>query len=338
MGQSRKALKHSISAQYAESLFKTCTDLGVAPDKLYNVLNASKTDFSNPLERYDCDAVLDMIAYAQTKTGNRSIGLLAGKNFRPSTFVDVGQAFISANSLRHSLAVNAKYQRLTQQFGNTHLKVEKNIARVLWTPYIEDAERLRPITEAVYAGYVTIGRWLLWHYNEDALIVNFRHAKPAEKDPCEEYFGCKINYGQDRDSLDFKGELADAKNPQANPELLKTLETRLDRALENLDNLHRYTNQVNQCINFMLGQTPVSIGTVANKLGYSETQLARNLKDEQSSFRDILKDIRKQTAEFYLKQERQSLANIALALGYSDQSAFTRAYKSWHGRPPSKNK
>lgn len=327
--------KHTAAAQYTESYFATCRELGVAADQLAAILGASEPYFANPLERFECDRVLDMIAFAQEKTGNRSIGLLAGTRFRPSTFLDVGQAFISANSLRHALSVNAKYQRLTQQFGTTKLVVAQGASRVVWSPYVLDAERLRPITEAVYAGYVSIGRWLLWHYNEDAQIVYFRHSKPSDPDPCAEYFGCEVKYDQEVDCLEFKGSLADFELPQANPELLATLEARLDRALDNLDHLDRLANRVHQCVLYSLGQSSVNAASVADQLGMSEQGLRRGLKDEGASFRDILQDVRKQNAEFYLRENRRSLAEIAFALGYSDQSAFTRAYRSWHGVPPS---
>ncbi|WP_430428494.1 AraC family transcriptional regulator [Parasphingorhabdus sp.] len=326
---------NSSSAQYTESYFTTCTGLGLPAERLLDILDAPEMAFKNPLHRFSCDAILDMIAYAQEQTGHKSIGLLAGTNFRPSTFLDVGQAFISAESLRHALKVNAKYQRLTQQFGQTGLDVDRKSARVTWTPYIEDPERLRPITEAVYAGYVSIGRWLLWHYNEDALVVYFRHSKPCDPDPCAEYFGCEIKYDQPFDCLEFKAGLADVALPQANPELLKTLESRLDRALKNLENLDRMTNQVHQCILYSLGQMPVNIVDIARSLGYSPQVMTRGLKDEGSSFRGILQEVRRQNAEFYLKANRKSLADIALALGYSDQTAFTRAYRGWHGVPPS---
>lgn len=328
-------LPNTSSAQYCESYFLTCVELGAKPADLLDILDAEPGSFTNPLHRFRCDTILDMIAYAQGVTGYRSLGLMAGTHFRPSTFLDVGQAFISANSLRHALQVNAKYQRLTQQFGTTGLEVDRKSARVTWSPYIEDAERLRPITEAVYAGYVSIGRWLLWHYNEDALIVHFRHSKPCDPDPCAEYFGCEIQYDQEADYLEFKAALADFKLPQANPELLKTLESRLDRALENLDNLDRITNKVHQSVMHSLGQVPVTADTVAKMLGYTQAAMSRGLKEEGSMFRDILRDVRRQNAEFYLLEKRKTLAEISLALGYSDQSAFTRAYRSWHGVPPS---
>jgi AraC-like DNA-binding protein len=327
--------KPTSSAQYTQSFFATCIEAGASAQRLGEILGAGETHFANPLERFECDRVLDMIAYAQEETGERSLGLKTGMRVSPSTFLDVGRAFTSANSLRHALSINAKYQRLTQEFGKTHLDVDRMSARITWTPYTEDAQWLRPVTEAAFVGYASIGRWLLWHYNEDALVMKFRHSMPCDPDPCAEFFGCEVRYDQPENCLEFKAALADLPLPQANPDLLRTLEARLSRALENLDNLHRLANRVHHCVLYSLGTVPVSLTSVARQLSMSEQSLARVLKQEGTSFREILQDVRKNNAEFYLRENRRSLSEIALALGYADQSAFTRAYRSWHGIPPS---
>ncbi|MEL6686505.1 MAG: AraC family transcriptional regulator [Pseudomonadota bacterium] len=325
----------TVSTPYAYSYFQTCLDFGADEQSLLDILDIQRDDFNNTLIRYPCDRVLDMIAEAERQTGNKSIGLISGRNFRPSTFANVGLALISARSLRHALEVNGRYQRLTQEFGTTRLEVRDGSAFVRWFPYIQDANRLRPITEAVYAGYVTVGRWLLWHYDEDALIVHFRHSKPCEPDPCADYFGCEVLYNQPFDSLSFKANLADKPLPQANPELLALLEERLTRALRHHDNRDQMSSQVYETLQHGLGQGLSSVEHVAALIGVSARQLSYRLQLEGTSFTQVLKKVRMETAGFYLGEGKKSLTEIALLLGYSEQSAFTRAYKSWYGTPPS---
>ena len=334
-----KAKGHSpvamVSSNYAYSYFQTCIDLGADESALLDILDTSRNELNNPLVRYSCDSLLSMIHAAEGETRNRTIGLISGRNFRPSTFANVGLALISANSLRHALAVNATYQRLTQEFGTTRLDVNNGVAQVQWTPRIADAERLRHVTEAVYAGYVSIGRWLLWHYDEDALLVRFRHANPEGHDACAEYFGCEVLYNQPVDSLDFKGDLADKPLPQANPELLKLLEERLSQALRFLDGRQSISNQVHQLLQYELAQGCTTLEKTANVLGLSTRQLSHQLKKDDVSFSEIIKTVRIESADFYVREGKKSLSEIALLLGYSEQSAFTRAYRSWHGVPPS---
>ena len=325
---------NTASCSYVHSFYATCMDMGADPQTLLDLLQEPAEAFDNPLHRFNCDDVLDMLEGAATSTGNVSLGLYTGRNFRPSTFLDVGHALICCKSLRHALAVNAKYQSLTQQFGTTRLTVEDGVSKVLWTPYVEDYERVRPITEAAYVGYCSIGRWLLWLYDEDALTVRFRHKKPCDPDPCAEYFGCDIFYEQEEDCLQFKASLADAKLPQENPGLLAQLERRLDRALTNLQDDATLYGKTFQCIEHILTDGPPHISRVSDVLGMSESALTRKLRQEGTTFREIVQEVRQQTVQIYLSEGRKTLSEIALALGYSEQSAFTRAYKSWYGHPP----
>jgi len=75
---------------------------------------------------------------------------------------------------------------------------------------------------------------------------------------------------------------------------------------------------------------------VAPALGISERTLARRLAAEDTSFGQILDDIRRDMALGYLEDPAISLAQIAFLLGYADQSAFSNAFRRWVGRSPSR--
>ena len=62
--------------------------------------------------------------------------------------------------------------------------------------------------------------------------------------------------------------------------------------------------------------------------------LQRRLADQGMTFQGLLDETRRHLAEAYLRDERLDLAEIALLLGYSEQSAFTRAFRTWTGLPP----
>ena len=338
MEKSKEKQVLTMSARYASAFHEASVRAGADAKKLNQILDMGDDPFGNPTHRIPCDNVLDMIAFAQDSTGNRSIGLMAGQDIRPSSFLDVGYALISANSLRHALGVNEKYQALTQQVATTHLDVDEDGAHVTWTPYYDDDERVRPITEAAYVGYVNIGRWLLWLYNEEAISVSFRHQRPSDPDPCETHFGCKIKYGADTNRLSFKAHLADAKLPQANPELLEQLEVRLERAHAALEGNADFPELVYQAIQEYLLKGAPNRDLIARSFGMSGPTLQRRLQNEKTSFRNLLQTVRQDNANFLLKENTKSLAEISLMLGYGDQTAFTRAYKSWIGYPPSFNK
>ncbi|MEM6989113.1 MAG: helix-turn-helix domain-containing protein, partial [Myxococcota bacterium] len=60
----------------------------------------------------------------------------------------------------------------------------------------------------------------------------------------------------------------------------------------------------------------------------------RHLREAGTSFRRVRDELRRDLAHRYLTDSEISIAEIALLLGYSEASAFNRAFKSWHAEGP----
>ncbi len=75
-----------------------------------------------------------------------------------------------------------------------------------------------------------------------------------------------------------------------------------------------------------------SIDEIASKLNLSVRSLQRNLKEEENSFREIKEKIRKELSLQYLQDFTITIDEVCLLLGYSERSAFEKAFKKWHNR------
>jgi AraC-like DNA-binding protein len=62
--------------------------------------------------------------------------------------------------------------------------------------------------------------------------------------------------------------------------------------------------------------------------------LQRSLRAHASSYEQLLREVRRELACKYLEDNRYSVTEIAVVLGYDSQSAFARAFKRWTGLPP----
>lgn len=78
-----------------------------------------------------------------------------------------------------------------------------------------------------------------------------------------------------------------------------------------------------------------SIERVAKRLATTPRTLQRRLRDEATSFQDVLDGLRSELAQRYLGDGKLDVSEVAFLLGYSEASAFARAYKRWHGVAPS---
>ena len=73
---------------------------------------------------------------------------------------------------------------------------------------------------------------------------------------------------------------------------------------------------------------------LARALGLSERTLARQLSAEGTSYQQIVNELRRDTAKSYLSDPALSIGQVAYLLGYSEQSAFTTAFRRWTGESP----
>jgi Helix-turn-helix domain len=74
---------------------------------------------------------------------------------------------------------------------------------------------------------------------------------------------------------------------------------------------------------------------VARALGLSLRTLHRRLKEQGWTFQGLLDAERKHVACSRLREPRLSIGEVAYMLGYSEQSAFLRAFRRWTGSSPS---
>jgi AraC-like DNA-binding protein len=107
-----------------------------------------------------------------------------------------------------------------------------------------------------------------------------------------------------------------------------------DRLLAELDARQTIAGAVERALLPILHSGNISVVAVARQLGYSEQGLYRALKAEGTHFEALLAGLRHRFAMAYLSAGRTSLAEIAYLLGYSDVSAFARAFKRQTGLAP----
>jgi hypothetical protein len=152
----------TVSTGYLANIIESSVAAGAPAEPLYALVPGGRAGLNHPDKRYAADLTAVVLNRAAELTGIDSIGLRVGMQFRPATFMDVGYALAAASTIREALEINIRYQPLTQEVARMHLEVERREARIVLEPAIREAEHMRRVTEAVLAGYASIGRWLLW--------------------------------------------------------------------------------------------------------------------------------------------------------------------------------
>lgn len=95
-----------------------------------------------------------------------------------------------------------------------------------------------------------------------------------------------------------------------------------------------FSRQVRPLIATQLARGQVKIEVVAAELNMSRHTLYKKLKQENLTFAALLEDVRREQALGYLRDRSRPLAEVAELLGFSELSAFSRAFKRWMGKSP----
>ena len=326
----------TVSSAYLSNYVETCIALGAPAAQILALVPGGRAALDQPDERFAGDVVVRVLDAAAEMTGNDAIGLRVGMQFRPASFLDVGYALSSAGTIKEALEINAHYQALTQEIVRTSLEISGGYARIRCAPALPGVEEMRRVMEAVYAGYATIGFWLLRDHGSPIDAMHFRHRDPGPKcrEVYETLFGRNVKFGAREDLMVFREDLVVRPLPGENRELVRLLTQRLDGRLAELREGVSLPQKVRNCLHSQMGRGRPGMAGTAALLGYSERTLRRRLAEEGVSFGDLLQAARKEAAEIFVREGKLSLTDIAYATGYSDQSAFVRAFRGWYGVSP----
>lgn len=166
--------------------------------------------------------------------------------------------------------------------------------------------------------------------------VYFRHKAPRFTKTHEAYFGCPVRFGSELDGLSIADEALDRPNHLADDGILSYLESQLAKEVKQLEARQDPTeDMVRKAISRSLSDGLPRMATIAKQLAMSERTLQRRLSANDLSFKQILESTQADLARNLLTQTDYPLSEVAFLTGFSEQSAFNRAFRRWADSTPS---
>lgn len=282
--------------------------------------------------RYSQERVTELWKTAVQKTGDPGFGLKVARHIRPSSYHVVGHAMLCSSSPRAAARRFAKFAKLVSDSAIVGLVEKDGCCRLEISLETGGELAAYQAFDTVLAGFLQYCRWIL----HDELVpkaVYFSHSEPVNTADYQALFQCPIYYQQDCNAIVFDDADMDRPIPGANEELASLLDELATRYLsERVQG--RFSKKVREILMMKLPNGEPSRADTAQSLCMTERTLARRLSDENTTFYDILKQVREGQAYGYLKHTDMNIEEIAYLLGFSDRGTFSRAFKNWTGKRP----
>jgi len=145
-------------------------------------------------------------------------------------------------------------------------------------------------------------------------------------------FPYKFNARENR--VVFDRGVGDLKVPSADADLQSALARLIEQDLEALGPAGGFQEGIVAVVRGMLNGTMPTLAAASARAGMSQRTLQRRLAQSGTCFQALLQKVLQEISDEHLARGSLTQSELAFLLGYSEQSAFSRAYKSWTGHPP----
>ena len=228
-------------------------------------------------------------------------------------------------------------ERYFKMLSNTYVfKVQKR-GDISYVYLFRDSHHRRGIAlsnEATFSATVVVLQ-AITETNIIPVEVSFTHSPPSSMDSYLKAFNCQVIFDQPDNYIAYRAEDLKIRTAKADASINQFLVARVEEETQGMEvHYNRLVVDVEQLIRNALPSGIPSIEYVSDYMSMSKRTLTRRLSEGGVSFRDLIRNTQENISKQLLKQSSRSIGEIAFETGFSDQSAFNRAFKRWTGQSP----
>lgn len=327
----------TVSAGLARNFLQFAIDKGASRDSL--LARSQLTDVA--LE--DQDARVSMVAYqrlidtAVDLTGDQAIAVRFSVETRIETISIVGLIVHSARSMPDAMTQLNRYAKLVVEVDVMAAGERFSVEPANEQIWIVD-NRPNP-NEFPTLGEMAFGRFIgefRRHFPEMifALAVEFTHPEPLHAASLLEILQVPVSFGCPRNAMQIAPQALAVEFDEPNDYVFGLFAERADALLAELERNTTLRSRIEAYIIKHLHRGEVTMETVAMEMAMSRQTLYRRLREEGVTFAQIHDDLRRQMALDYLGAKKASVNETAYLVGFSEASAFVRAFRRWTGMTP----
>lgn len=310
---------------------------GVDADRLLKEAGLDLSTVADPMARYPAHQGLAFWQKAVHEIGEELIGIDVALQFVPLNFNALSYALMASENLAQMYLRLARYAHIITDAADVRFTTDGGAGRLSFMgdpvllATVDNLTRWSIFDYALLA--LVRGSRMLYGREFQPLEIRMQRQRPADHAKLERVFRCTPIYGCEDNAIIVDTATLEKPLSYANLEVVKASEDAMDRYRSGWAE-PGLADQLSAVLKELLPSGEPRQDDVAERMSMTLRTLQRRLGEAGTCYRDVLNDTRHKLAVSYLRSEQYSVGEIAFLLGFSEVSAFTRAFRRWTGTSP----
>jgi AraC-like DNA-binding protein len=323
----------TILAVFTLRLIEYGAARGVDREAMLRTIGRPLEELREPGLHIPVQALFDLYAHVMRELDDPAVPLRIADATTMEDLYVMGFAVLTAHDGQEAIQRAVRYARLITNSSRWEESEQEDRVVIRYHRALEPTLGVRAANEGALADFVAGVRQLQGEHITP-LRVRFGHRAPRDIGAHQAFFRCPVEFDAPHHEFELPISVYRNKFENANTALSAFFVKHAEELLRQHGTDDTLQARVRQEIADQLPNGELALARVAKRLGMSERSLRRHLTDESTSFSQLASEVRYERARALLGSPRLSLGEIAFLLGFSDVSAFSRAFKSWSGLAP----
>jgi AraC-like DNA-binding protein len=334
MAQFHRASTMSVSVTLVHALAESVEAAGFSRENLLKAAAIDAARLDDIDARLGHDEYDRLLVASLEMTGDEAFGLHMGERTGPARFGVLGQVVGHAGTMREAFAGLLRFVRLaTDDDPESILEEQRDKATLFYGGPPASSRCGRARAEFAMVGYLRIIRHFAGQHRT-VESAQFKHDAPGYRAEYTRIFGGSVHFRREFTGLVFDRRFLDFRMHPRQVEEFDAMKSLAERKLTRITRGAALGLRLREYLASRPLATHADLEAAARWSGISARSLRRKLEEENTSFSRVRTEARASSAKRMLEDPRRSIGEITYALGFSETSAFYRAFKRWTGMTP----
>lgn len=324
--------RHQLGVMDVALLLNAVEGFGIKSESLVKEAGLADIDWYSEKSQITYADKLKLFDHIHRQWPGLGLGLLVGEQATLSHFGILGYAILSSRTVQDAINTGFKYLDLNGPVFSVTVTVEQDIAAIRLDNVLDVGEML-PFCSEYFLSSIASLYLELTGQKLKVDSIRLPYPAPVYHGQYQRRFACEVQFNQDESVLSFSAEQLAVPLTTHNADRLSHYLRSCDSLVAALQSPYLLINQIKAILYQSAGSFP-AIDELSEQFGCSERTLRRQLAQQQTSYQELLNEVRGDLAKEYLLGTRLTVEEIAFRLGYSDSANFRRAFKRWAGITP----